>query len=542
MPGPAPTIVDYANHRTVDLGKVSSDDGDRVDVRSVVYEEMQFNWELVDDLMGGTAAMQKAGEKWLPREPKEERDAYRIRKSRTILYEALKDTVNNLSGKPFTKPVTLQEEDLLPEQLKTIAVNADGTGKSITTFSGDLMKSAVKYGLVHILVDFPDIPEMSAAEEKEKSPRPLFVLVHAPQLIGYRSKSDPETNKQEIVQVRILESRVEPHGKWGDRRVNFVRVISGPVDEAILDEDGNEVVPVGVGTFEVWRENPDEDNEDQKWEMVQQGTHTFPGVPMVTIQLDDQGFMKAEPPLMALAWLNLRHWQFSSDQTSTFRVALFPMLMATGLTAQEMRGDVSIGPTRLFKSRNKDAKLSWTEPQGSTLEASETHAEKIEMRMEVMGLEPLVDRVQTTATGKISQHSRRSNDIQSWIRIIENGLLDAYKLAAKWMNLEILEDFRVDIFSDFGITDAGVDQINSVIDMFEKKLISHVTSLQEIKRLGGLSETVDPEEEASQMEAEREEEEARMMEQMNRLGDSEDEDEDEEEDDGFEKKDNPFGG
>ena len=37
------------------------------------YMDMLVAWELVDDLMGGTAAMKAAEEKWLPREEGESR-------------------------------------------------------------------------------------------------------------------------------------------------------------------------------------------------------------------------------------------------------------------------------------------------------------------------------------------------------------------------------------------------------------------------------------------------------------------------------------
>ena len=47
---------------------------------------MAQDWTLIHDLMGGTRAMRSAGEKWLPREPGESPEAYRIRLGRTYLF------------------------------------------------------------------------------------------------------------------------------------------------------------------------------------------------------------------------------------------------------------------------------------------------------------------------------------------------------------------------------------------------------------------------------------------------------------------------
>jgi len=67
-----------------------------VDSPCSAYNAMQAHWGLIDDLLGGTLAMRAAGEKWLPKEPKEENKSWQNRLDRSILYGAYADTVDDL--------------------------------------------------------------------------------------------------------------------------------------------------------------------------------------------------------------------------------------------------------------------------------------------------------------------------------------------------------------------------------------------------------------------------------------------------------------
>lgn len=60
-------------------------------------------WAMVDALMGGTDAMRKASETYLPKWPKEEDEAYTDRLSKSTLFPAFKRTVVTLAARPFSK-------------------------------------------------------------------------------------------------------------------------------------------------------------------------------------------------------------------------------------------------------------------------------------------------------------------------------------------------------------------------------------------------------------------------------------------------------
>lgn len=72
-----------------------------VDTPSGAYLAMQNNLMLVNTLIAGTDAMREAGELYLPREPKESKEAYDNRLSRSVLHNAFADAIQKLVGNHF---------------------------------------------------------------------------------------------------------------------------------------------------------------------------------------------------------------------------------------------------------------------------------------------------------------------------------------------------------------------------------------------------------------------------------------------------------
>src|SRR5512143_482784 len=94
---------------------------------SLNYDAMAPHWELPHALMGGTMAMVDAGQKYLPKEPKEQTKSYNNRLNRSVLFGGYSKTVNALSGKPFDKPVGLKA----PKELEAMTSDVDLTGRNI---------------------------------------------------------------------------------------------------------------------------------------------------------------------------------------------------------------------------------------------------------------------------------------------------------------------------------------------------------------------------------------------------------------------------
>ena len=486
---------------------------DTVDVTSVTWDEMRTKWEMIDDLMAGTAVMRARGERWLPMAPRETRKQYEIRLNRSFLFNALRDTVEKLVSKPMSRDVNVEGDD--DEKLAGIADDVDRQGTNLTAFASAAFTSAVKYGLVHLLVDFPPttatmqgVPDPTLADERSQNIRPFFVMVEAPRLIGW--KTEFVHGKKQLTEIRVQETHTEPvHGATGDRKVEYIRVITWT-------------------NWTMYRY----DEEAKTFSKHAEGTHTFGGIPLVTVYIDQKkGQLSADPPLEDLAWMNVSHWQSASDHRNILRFASVGFLFGKGFDEDEMPV-ISIGPNTFIKTTNPEADLKYVEYSGAggAIGAGRTNLQDIEAKMELLGLQPMLTRQSggQTATGRAIDEGRTESAIQSWIRRLENGLVQCYEMAARWVNVTLPDDFSIDIFNDFGITVQGATDAAILKDARAAGDITQGTYLKEMKRRGILNEALDVETEIAATENETM---AKVTEAAMALGAAVDEDEDEDIDD-----------
>lgn len=453
-----------------------------VSTKNCAYTDMAIHWDLIDDLLGGTIAMRAAGEKWLPKEPKEEETAWQNRLSRSILYGAYANTVDDLVGRPFSKPVTNQGE--LPEALEEIKNNCDGLGTGLTQFAKELFNKVLNRGLTHVLVDYPvtkreDGKALNMAEEKSMGARPVFIHITPDQLFDWKFETDAN-GKQRLSQIRWTETVSESDGDYGTTEKTRIRVYN-------------------TDSWEIH-----EKNDAGAYEKVEEGTHTYPdGIPLATFYVNKTGQMTALPPLEDLAWENCSHYQSSSDQKNLLRFARFPLLVAKGLSQEEMDEGIVIGPARMIKCTNPDADVKYVEHTGKAIEAGRQDIKDIEERMTVLGLEPLLSRPgNQTATGQSIDEAKSQSSIQAWIKSLEKVLTDLFRMAAKWISLEVSDDFKVDIYNDFGISVRASQDIDALIKMRQSGELDRETFLREVKRRGLLSENADIEDVINKLETE----------------------------------------
>jgi len=455
---------------------ISVSDGDSVGTTSILYDMMVDKWELIEDLWGGTSTMRDAGRKWLPKEPKENDDVYKNRLDRSILFNAFKATIDRLVSRPFAQSVTIDKIEPEDNVLNLLENNVDGTGRNLTQFSREVFEAGLKYGLSHILVDFTNLPEdVETKEDEDKiQPRPFFVHILPPNLIFWNIETNSVTRLPVLTEIRIKEVSVEKVGENSNVEVIRIRVFK-------------------EHTWEVWLFN----SEDETFDLEKSGVNTLGIVPLTTFYVKRTGQLTADPPFEDLAWLNLGHYQSSSDQRNILRFARTGVLFGAGFAEEELEG-IAWAPNSVIKSTNSEAKLTTVEYKGIAIKAGDEDLLRLEERMQLLGLQPLIERTaQSTATAKVLDESKTVNDIQAWVRSLENTLTSAYELAALWLQQddEPLEDLKLNIFSDFFVSMHGTKDLEALIKIRGANHITAETFLREMKRRGILSETVEIEEE-----------------------------------------------
>lgn len=428
---------------------------------NAAWHAMAPDWELIHDLLGGTRAMRAAGERWLPREPRESLEAYRIRLSRTVLFNGLGRAIQTLTGKPVAKPATLNDE--ADPRIRGLCRDLDLGGRDLTTFARDVLRAALTDGVTHILVDYPEAGKDGETlhEERRRGARPYLVHVPARDLIGWRADA-----RGRLERVRIRETVVERDGLWGEKVVPQIRVLE-------------------PGRWALWRRP--ESSEDLPWRRVADGDNSLARIPIVSVYAGRTGFLTARPPLLDLAWLNLAHWQSSSDQRHILHVARVPILFARNLKIGE--DGVEIGPNRLILGEGDSADLRYVEHSGAAIAAGRQDLADLEDRMAVMGLDLLVGRSGgVTATERAIDAARADSALSGLVREVEEGLTRALGLAAEWMDLDPATAGRVTLDPDIGLDPREAQEVDLLLKARMAGEIDRPTFLAEIRRRGILAD------------------------------------------------------
>ena len=440
---------------------------------SKAYAAMAARWKLIDTLLGGTAAMRAAGHEYLPQEERESAKAYSNRLSRSFLYGGLSDTIEKFVSKPFSRKVGIKSDGEMPEKLAEIEWNADLRGSTLTDFAREMFRDGLSHGLSCLFVDYPktmreDGSTPSAGEEARMGARPYFQHFHSSTVIGARPKIGADGVLVPTV-LRVKETRTEEDDNWGEVEKCYVRVYT-----------------------ETYTQEWSKLESESDWKPGPKVAHTLGKIPVIPFYVKRDGFFSALPPFEDLGWMNLWHWQSESDQNHILHWGRFAQLFGSGFSQEEMDKEFELGPNRIIRTTNPNARLGYVEPTGAAIEAGHRHGMSIEARMEVLGLAPAMERIgNQTAMARGIDDSNAKSSIQGWLQSLEDVLDRGYEIAAEMAGQKLPEGFSTDIFKDFTIGHRAQQDIQALIQLASTGKIDDETLLYEIRRRGVLDETTD---------------------------------------------------
>ncbi len=433
-------------------------------------DAMGCHWRLIDALLGGSEAMRRAGEAYLPRQPKEEQDDWQYRLDTATLYPAFERTVEILAGKPFSKQITIGEN--VPARMKPWLELVD-LRRNLHVFAATVMEDALAYGLAGILVDYPRTDGVKTrADEISTGVRPYFVHIRAKNILGWRS--EVRNGREELTQLRLLEVVEESDGDYGTVSIEQVRLLE-------------------PGKWEIWRQAAD---RRKKWVLHESGTTTLDKIPFVPVYGKYISFMQGRPPLLALAEQNKDHWRESSDQRDSVRFARKRLLVFIGLDdTSEIVASSSYG---VKLPLNADAKIL----QGSaeSVEIGRKEIDTIEEQMRQSGAEMLVIRPgKITATQTSSEDQGNLCALQRIALDLEDGLDMALQYMAEWVGEA--QGGNVTVFKDFGAATLADASAELLLKTGQAGKLSDETLFSELQRRGILSPDLKYEDEKERIEA-----------------------------------------
>ena len=487
-------------------------DPNSVEYRGDLRRSLEERYRLVDALEGGVGSMLRGGidfgPSYLEKLPKEDSDTYDLRCQLAELESVYSDTLTKLAGKPFSQPITFENVDNLDPRLADLESDVDGEGTDITSWGKNVFRESMHRGVSFVLIDMPEAPadaptvagKLNRATELQVM-RPRWIHVSPLDLIGWREAERDPNSPPQLEQVRLLTSRVEADGAYGEKIFDVLRVIS-------------------QDTFEVWeRERPRQHTDgmtrsgqlpiqgvSETFVQVASGTHTFGEVPLYPFYTRRIGPFLGQPALQELGDANLGHFRALSAHNLLLEHARRNLLFGAGFREDEL-GAIRWSSSTSIITTNHEAKLETVGYQGTAHEASFQDLERRARRMRSLGAAPMEPRSANTATEVLSDENGTTTSLQAWAvrfgRFIGQLVERSNEMVGNTAPLP--DDFRAKVYDDFALNIDSATDGQLLLTARESGELSQETFLGEYKRRGIISDGVDIEAEITRTDAEKQE-------------------------------------
>lgn len=435
---------------------------------------MRENWTLIDALMGGTRAMRGASKRYLPKWPAEDEASYQSRLQTATLFPAYSRTVSVLTGKPFSKQLTIGED--VPPRIVEWLDNVDLQNRSLHVFASEICAETLAYGLSGILVDCP--PSNGArtvADERLAAIRPYLIHIHPQNILGW--KSEQINGNHVLTQLRLMETVEVDAGDFATRMIDQVRVLVR-------------------GGWMLFRKTENLTSSEDEWVLYDQGLTTLTDIPFVPVYGLRQNFMVGIPPMLELGYANVEHWQSKSDQQTILHIARVPVMFAKMLNEEPF----TVGAGTLVKSNQEGADMKYVEHSGAAIESGRMSILDLEDRMRQIGAELLVIKPgNITVAQTLADNEPGMCDLQRIMQSVENSLDQSLDFMADWVGEKT--GGHVSIYRDFGAATLAEASASLLFEMRSVGALSFETLLNELKRRGILGPDLDVEDEMIQAKA-----------------------------------------
>ena len=443
-----------------------------VSSKTAAVAKMHGHGVMIDALLGGTEAMRAAGKSYLPQWPQEEDDGYQTRLGTSTLLPVLKETIGQMVGRVFFRDIGT---DKVSDGLKDYLQNFDLQNNALNVFCAAWFADALAKGASYVLVDYPDGKARTKAEEKALGLRPYAVFVRNSDVLGFRYEM--RQGRPVCTQFRYRQAVTEYDGDFGERTVEQINVHeAGRVRRYRMDKDGN------------WLLHSEADQS--------RNGEPLGFVPVVDLVLEKTGFFAGRPPLMELAYLNVKHWQSQSDQDNIVHYVRVPLLQYRG--SEDVQNVVAAAGNMI--SVGADGELNYVEHSGAAISAGVTAIEKLETDMQAAGAKLLTrTKLALTESQARDEAGREISLLRHYANLLEDAIGRVLDMMAAWHGLD--DGGAVEIsgsIDDNGNPESSVDVL---VRMNAAGVLSNETLFEEAKRRGLLSDYLKWEDEAARLDS-----------------------------------------
>lgn len=418
----------------------------------------------------GIEEMRGAGEAYLPRNPRETPDAYKVRLARTDFFPALQHAVFAYIGKPLGSPIVVTGA---PAIVEAGLSNIDLAGNDLDSWARCSLTCGLVDGMTFAVADYPVVMAGSTlAQERAIGARPY--LVHVPLENVIEARFAMINGAKKLVHFRYKECHVAPAGRWGSAEVERIRVLE-------------------PGTVEVWEAHTGADGKVTYVLLPElSGPVSIPEVPVAKFS----AMAEDEPPLVELANLNVRWWQTKSEQNHTLHTGRVQVLTADEDRRPDTTAPIEIGVDGIIVGF---VNLRYLEITGAALEQGWRDIADTEDRMRRVAGQALDAKVKTaTEAGQDSKDNE--SQLRAWASNYKSFLDECLRLMALWIGEKDGGTAQLDM--EWDEVAVGADVIAALANARTAGLISAETYLWNMQRADILPPDVTIEEEVARLEME----------------------------------------
>lgn len=438
---------------------------------STQFSRLSQLYQKVDDVMGGKETMKAAGVAYLPKLPAESLANYQHRLDSAVFKPIYPRTIEKAVGKAFVKGLNVTT---LPE-FERLLDNADGAGTGLETFSKELLKDAIHYGITYLLVDYPvTTPNATLADERASGAFPYFVNIKPTSILDLRTAYNG--SKVEVVYLRFMESVEEFDSTYNVTEIDQVK-------EFILmhGEDGDFV------TYNIYRK--DENNEVFLYDTNTLMTLDY--IPLIPVYGNKVSSFIGEPSLMELAEQSISHWVAYANYRNLADFTAIPLLQVKGLKQNpNENGEVDefvVSPNMAYMLES-DGELKYAEVTGTGLSKLLEGIKDLEASMAASGLEltsitpgGVGPSNAETATGRIIDEAESNSILKSMVKDLTWSLYWGFVTAGEMIGVDTFET-TVDIDSTYTVM--GNSSFNEMMELYKEGVITATELMTELKTKG----------------------------------------------------------
>lgn len=419
-----------------------------------VLNMMQY-WEPINICIAGTNGLRDYAEAIIPREPREDDDAYRRRIYHATLPPFLQRLASQAAGTILRRGIHLEGGD--EEYWKEWVKDVTGDGTSLNEFCRKTLVDSLLFGHSSVLVDFSgDDPPATLAEELRQGRKPYLVSVPCQQIRGWRTEGNRSTSA--LTMVRYSERVSVPEGNFGEEIYEQVRVLTAGKYMVYRYRDGNALTGKKAG-----------------WYVAEGGTTSIDEIPLVTVYSNRIATLVSKPPMVEVAQLNISYAQRFCDYHHSIHVGSQPLLYLKGFDPDnETSLGLSVNTAVLLPP---DGDIGIVAPPSDAYESQLKCLQTLEEQIRSLGVSVLAKQNVTNAAAEAKRLDRIDTD--SIMALVSEDLAravgDLMRIAGKYAGVE---PPLVTIPQDFTNRLLDGNQITAMLQLQMQNQISQTTLLR----------------------------------------------------------------